>query len=42
MTLHPTGRFLMIQDPREPAPLGINIVINWDEELKRLVPPGRE
>jgi serine/threonine-protein kinase len=35
------GRFLMIQDPREPTPVGINIVLNWFEELKRLVPPGK-
>ncbi|MHC4354572.1 MAG: hypothetical protein ACYS0H_17850, partial [Planctomycetota bacterium] len=27
--------FLMIQEPQEPAPLGINIVLNWFEELKR-------
>jgi len=30
------GRFLMIQEPREPAPLGIRIVLNWFEELRRL------
>ena len=36
------GRFLMIQDPREPTALGINIVLNWFEELRRLVPPGKE
>jgi serine/threonine-protein kinase len=37
----PDGRFLMIQEPQEPAPLGINIVTNWFEELKRLAPPGK-
>ena len=37
----PDGRFLMIQEPQEPTPLGINIVTNWFEELKRLVPPGK-
>ena len=34
----PDGRFLMIQEPQEPTPLGINVVLNWFEELKRLVP----
>lgn len=29
------GTFLMIQEPQEPAPLGINVVLNWFEELKR-------
>jgi hypothetical protein len=38
----PDGRFLMIQEPQEPTPLGINIVTNWFEELKRLVPPGKD
>ncbi|GAG33508.1 unnamed protein product, partial [marine sediment metagenome] len=38
----PDGRFLMIQDPRESTAPGINIVLNWFEELKRLVPPGKE
>ena len=36
------GRFLIIQEPQEPTPLGINIVLNWLEELKKLVPPGKE
>jgi Tol biopolymer transport system component len=27
--------FLMIQEPHEPAPLGINVVLNWFEELRR-------
>ncbi|NIS83409.1 MAG: protein kinase, partial [Anaerolineales bacterium] len=38
----PDGRFLIIQEPQEPTPLGINIVLNWFEELKRLVPPGTD
>jgi len=38
----PDGRFLMIQKPQEPTPLGINVVVNWFEELKRLVPPGKD
>jgi serine/threonine-protein kinase len=29
------GRFLMIQEPHEPAPLGIRVVLNWFEELRR-------
>ncbi len=31
-------RFLMIRTPPESAPRQMNIVINWFEELKRLVP----
>jgi len=38
----PDGRFLMIQEPQEPTPLGINVVFNWFEELKRLVPTGKD
>ena len=38
----PDGRFLMIQEPNEPTAFGINIVLNWFEELKRLAPPGKE
>jgi Tol biopolymer transport system component len=34
----PDGRFLIIQEPQESTPLGINVVLNWFEELKRLVP----
>ncbi|MFH1881971.1 MAG: hypothetical protein ABIL62_04590, partial [Planctomycetota bacterium] len=37
----PDGRFLIIQEPQEPTPLGINVVLNWFEELKRLVPTGK-
>lgn len=37
----PDGRFLMIQEPQEPTPLGINVVTNWFEELKRLAPPRK-
>lgn len=33
------GRFLMIREPEESAPLGIHITLNWFEELKRLAPP---
>ena len=33
----PDGRFLMIQEPRESTPLGINVVLNWFDELKRLM-----
>ncbi|MHC4677832.1 MAG: protein kinase domain-containing protein [Planctomycetota bacterium] len=36
----PDGRFLMIQEPQEPTPFRINVVLNWFEELKRLVPTG--
>ncbi len=38
----PDGRFLMIQEPREPTSLSVNIVTNWFEELKRLVPTGKD
>ncbi len=38
----PDGRFLMIQDPQEPAPAGINVVLNWFEELKRLMQPAKQ
>lgn len=38
----PDGRFLMIQDPQEPIPLQINVILNWFEELKRLVPADEE
>jgi Tol biopolymer transport system component len=34
----PDGRFLMIQDPQGPKPVSVNVVLNWFEELKRLVP----
>ncbi|MDT8302276.1 MAG: protein kinase [Sedimentisphaerales bacterium] len=33
----PDGRFLMIQETKESAPLGINVMLNWFNELKRLV-----
>jgi hypothetical protein len=32
----------MIQDPQEPAPAGINVVLNWFEELKRLMQPAKQ
>ncbi len=34
----PDGRFLMIQETDESESLGINVVLNWFDELKRLVP----
>ncbi|MFC1794880.1 protein kinase [Planctomycetota bacterium] len=34
----PDGRFLMIQDPKESPLQRINVVLNWFDELKRLVP----
>jgi len=34
----PDGRFLMIQDSQEPAPVSVNVVLNWFEQLKHLVP----
>jgi len=37
----PDGRFLMIQESQESTTLGINVVLNWSEELKRLVPTGK-
>lgn len=37
----PDGRFLMIQESEESKPPCIHIVLNWFEELKRLVPPGK-
>ena len=36
------GRFLMIQEPQESTPLGIDVVLNWFEELKRLAPTGKD
>ena len=32
------GRFLMVKEEEEQAPGQINVVENWFEELKRLVP----
>ncbi len=33
------GRFLMVPDPRtEQATTQVNVVLNWFEELKKLVP----
>jgi hypothetical protein len=36
-------RFLMLKpaDQAEASPTQINVVLNWFEELKRLVPPGK-
>ena len=33
-----SGRFIMLSDPRVPTSQ-FTIVLNWFEELKRLVPP---
>ncbi len=38
----PDGRFLMIQESQESTPPEIHVVLNWFEELKRLVPPGKK
>jgi hypothetical protein len=38
----PDGRFLMIQESEESTPPCIHVVLNWFEELKRLVPVGKE
>ena len=32
------GRFLMVKVPPELAPRRVNVVLNWFEELERLVP----
>ena len=37
----PDGRFVMIRTEESPAPRQINIVLNWFEELKRLVPTDK-
>jgi hypothetical protein len=38
--VHPDGqRFLMVKD--EPSAGRLNVVLNWFEELKRLVPTAR-
>ena len=34
------GRFIMVKTPSESLPRQINVVLNWFEELKRLVPGG--
>jgi len=34
----PDGRFLMIQEPEQSSPLGINITLNWLEELRQIAP----
>ncbi len=34
----PDGRFLMIKEEEEEGSAQINVVLNWFEELKRLVP----
>jgi len=32
------NRFLMVRNDSEAAPTQLNVVVNWAEELKRLVP----
>jgi len=36
------GRFVMIKPDEESEPTQINVVLNWFEELKRLVPMGQD
>jgi len=36
------NRFLMLKPVGEGAPTQINVVLNWTEELKRLVPTGKQ
>jgi len=38
----PDGRFLLVQAPQESSPQRINVVLNWFDELERLVPSGKE
>ncbi len=38
----PDGRFLMIQESQASTPPAIHVVLNWFEELKRLVPTGKK
>jgi serine/threonine-protein kinase len=38
----PDGRFLMIRDPEGPPRQQIKVVLNWFDELKRLVPTGKD
>jgi serine/threonine-protein kinase len=38
----PDGRFLMIQESEESKPPCIHVVLNWFEELKRLVPVEKD
>ena len=37
----PDGHFLMIRSEKESAPTRIHVVLNWAEELKRLVPADK-
>ena len=34
-------RFIMIKPEKKSEPTQINVVVNWFEELKRRVPPGK-
>ena len=36
--LFPDGETLLLALGEDPAPLELNLVLNWGEELKRLVP----
>jgi serine/threonine-protein kinase len=38
----PDKRFLMIQETEESAPLGINVVLNWFDELKQLTSADKD
>jgi len=35
------NRFIMIEPEEGSEPTQVNIVLNWIEELNRLVPPGK-
>lgn len=36
------GRFLMIQNQGQGSVDALNVIVNWFEELKRLVPAGKK
>lgn len=36
------GKFLMLQDSVSPAGIGMSVIINWQEELKRLAPTSKK
>jgi Tol biopolymer transport system component len=38
----PDGRFLMVKSDTPTAPRQLHLVVNWFEELKRLVPAGKK
>ncbi len=35
------GRFLMVKNPPESLPRQIHVILNWFEEVRRLVPAGK-